>query len=493
MKRLIYLVLLLFILTIPFACAVSFCNDPAAINETANSVLMLEIYDDDYELIATGSGFVAFSNRYLVTNYHVIEGASTIVGYSDIGDMYMVNRVLAADEEKDIAILCFFSPTDLTPLALNESGTITRAEPVVAIGSPKGFINTVSMGNVSAAYAMEGTQYIQFTAPISSGSSGGALFNDSGLVIGITTSVYDDRSGVVQNLNFAVNITEIINLYQANKDNKLVYLSDFQASYLVTASPAPTATPTPKPATASPSPATATPSLVISGLTASQTGMNSVTLQFSDTSAISRKYYYSYECDGNTYYNYDISFQKKILISNLIPGRKYTFYVATSEALLDKQQTVSGSCLRVTFTLSGAEKYTQRGYYVNSKTLFYVATDVDAYDSSRKSFTTVSLADLKKYATTRDYFLQINYDVNSVSSDTVMNYLWVLTAPDKQVYTGYYQDELTKKYQEGARMALYFDNQLSECERFSGIKTGTYTVDVYINGQFALTKSFTVE
>lgn len=225
---------------IPAYADFGFSSDPDAIEQAAKSVLMLQVFDADNEMIATGSGFVAFNNRTIITNYHVIEEADWMMAISDDGYQYMVTKVLAADEEKDIAICSFMSPTDLQPLEFNTDGELKRAENVVAIGSPRGFTNTVSLGNISAIYRDEAL--IQFTAPISYGSSGGALFDDSGRVIGITSSGFDDA----QNLNFAVHISEVEALCKGWNGLEVSF-DEFMTISSVTSAPAPTATPTPKP------------------------------------------------------------------------------------------------------------------------------------------------------------------------------------------------------------------------------------------------------
>ncbi len=227
MKKLVSL-LVVFILLTGNVLAAGFSTDPQAMNDACMGVVKLEIYDVNDKLIGSGSGFVAFANDLIVTNCHVIADAHKIVAYSDVGDTYTVTDVLCVNSDKDVAIICFESPTDLPVLPLNESGEIFRASPVVAIGSPKGFANMVSKGNVSSTFTEEDVRYIQFNAPISSGSSGGALINDDGLVVGITTATYDDGEGQAQNLNFAVNILEVIDLYAEHKDDERTPLADWR-------------------------------------------------------------------------------------------------------------------------------------------------------------------------------------------------------------------------------------------------------------------------
>ncbi len=227
MKKVLSFVLVLVLLT-GHVLAAGFSTDPVAMNDACLGVVKLEIYDENDELIGSGSGFVAFSSDLIVTNCHVIADAHKIIAYSDVGDSYTVTDVLCVNSDKDVAIICFESPTDLPVLPLNESGEVFRASPVVAIGSPKGFANTVSKGNVSSTFTEEEVRYIQFNAPISSGSSGGALIDDNGQVVGITTATYDDGVGQAQNLNFAVNILEVIELYAEHKDDERTPLADWK-------------------------------------------------------------------------------------------------------------------------------------------------------------------------------------------------------------------------------------------------------------------------
>ena len=191
----------------------NFIDNADAIEEAANSVFMLEVYSSRNQKIGVGSGFLAFDSSTLVTNYHVIDGGAYVIAISDDKDKYYVTKVFAVDKEQDIAILQFDQPIQASPLELYESSNLKRSQSVVAIGSPAGLMNTISLGNISAFYQRDGHDWIQFTAPISSGSSGGALLNDQGKVIGITTATYASA----QNVNMAVRADSVIKLYNEAK------------------------------------------------------------------------------------------------------------------------------------------------------------------------------------------------------------------------------------------------------------------------------------
>ena len=187
----------------------SFSSDADAIEKAADSVFMLEVYSYNNQQIAVGSGFVAFDSSILITNYHVIDGGSYVVAVSDDKDQYLVSSICCYDKNKDIAILLFDRDPQAEPLPLDTDGGLKRSQTVVAIGSPAGLRNTISIGNISGFYTNGGKDWIQFTAPISSGSSGGALFNDDGEIIGITTATYASA----QNVNMAVKVEEVIKLF----------------------------------------------------------------------------------------------------------------------------------------------------------------------------------------------------------------------------------------------------------------------------------------
>lgn len=202
-----------------FTSATPFSDDPIAITETSKSVVMLYCYDSNGQLYTTGSGFACFADNVIVTNYHVVESdAASIEARTENGDVFDVAYVLATDADKDIAILSTEFPHNLTLLQPANSDALQKGEKVVAIGSPLGLINSVSAGVFSGYVEENNVEVLQFTASISSGSSGGALFNDDGEVLGITFASYEDG----QNLNLAVPINYVNSLWNsANMSNKL--------------------------------------------------------------------------------------------------------------------------------------------------------------------------------------------------------------------------------------------------------------------------------
>lgn len=189
-----------------------FSDSPDAIQAASGSVVLLNCYDKKGELFYTGSAFAAFEDGVFVTNYHVIsDEVYSVVAYTEDGMMFALDSVIAYDEAKDVAILKTTAKTNIAPLPLGDSESLEKGEKVVAIGSPLGFMNTVSTGVFSAYNPLPDMVEIQFSASISSGSSGGALFNDSGDVIGITYASYTDG----QNLNVAVPISYAADLWDS--------------------------------------------------------------------------------------------------------------------------------------------------------------------------------------------------------------------------------------------------------------------------------------
>jgi len=178
-------------------------------------------YDDSIVTIETdrgqGSGMV-IDDRWVLTNFHVVSDATEGTIELTNGESLKINGVLAYDEDADLAIIETASSIGALPVVIDQSHVYFKGDPVIAIGSPKGFRNTASEGVVSNIHYDGGVNYIQTTAAIDQGSSGGALFDEYGEVIGITTSMIPDTTA---NLNLAVSSEHVWPLIeQAERSTK---------------------------------------------------------------------------------------------------------------------------------------------------------------------------------------------------------------------------------------------------------------------------------
>lgn len=200
------------------ASTMAFANNPDAISNASKSVVKLNCYDKNGKLYATGSGFACLADNIIVTNYHVIaDGVYSIEASTEEGEKIVVKYVLIADKISDVAILATATPHNLPLLQLGNSYSLRKGEKVVAIGSPLGLLNSVSTGVFSGYTDENGMEVLQFTASISNGSSGGALFNDAGEVLGITYASYEDG----QNLNLAIPIAHVERIWHSKTDTKM--------------------------------------------------------------------------------------------------------------------------------------------------------------------------------------------------------------------------------------------------------------------------------
>ncbi len=161
---------------------------------------------------ATGSGFFCDKKGTVITNYHVIENYAAAKIYLINGEEYEVKAVKGYDIKKDIAVL-ETACTNSVPLRFDTSGSIITGDKVYTIGSALGMTSSLSEGIVSCAMRLIYDQsYIQTTAPISPGNSGGPLFDAYGNVIGINTMTFAGG----QNVNLAVPIEEALNVSVSN-------------------------------------------------------------------------------------------------------------------------------------------------------------------------------------------------------------------------------------------------------------------------------------
>lgn len=169
------------------------------------SKAVFTIYNSDDINNYQGSGFFISSSGIAVSNYHVFKGKhknKTQVVMID-NSQFSVGEVLEKNEEYDYIIFRVNGYSETFPYLNISQYSPKIGEKVFAIGNPKGLQSTLSNGIISGRRDINqgDNAYIQINVEITHGSSGGALFNEYGEVIGITTSGYDEA-----NLNFAVDI-----------------------------------------------------------------------------------------------------------------------------------------------------------------------------------------------------------------------------------------------------------------------------------------------
>lgn len=171
---------------------------------------------DVYETPAgSGSGFIWDKNGSIVTNYHVVQGASIInVTLSDMTSWEA--EVIGSEPNKDLAVLKIKAPARvLTPIKVGESDGLKVGQSVFAIGNPFGLDQTLTTGIISALgreiKSITGVpinDVIQTDAAINPGNSGGPLLDSSGRLIGVNTMIYSP-SGASAGIGFSIPVNEV--------------------------------------------------------------------------------------------------------------------------------------------------------------------------------------------------------------------------------------------------------------------------------------------
>ena len=175
---------------------------PQLVAKTKPATIQIMAFDENWSPIKTGTGFFISPDGLAVTNFHVIQGASHLSGRTNEGAVFQFERVVAHPPGVDLAILKF-AAEGVACLKLGHSTDAVEGQTVLVIGSPEGLQGTVSEGIISAF--RENRSMIQISAPISPGSSGSPVLDESGDVIGVARLV--NREG--QNLGFAIAVEEV--------------------------------------------------------------------------------------------------------------------------------------------------------------------------------------------------------------------------------------------------------------------------------------------
>ncbi|WP_270406172.1 trypsin-like peptidase domain-containing protein [Paenibacillus timonensis] len=189
------------------------------IGEFSDRVVYIEALNSNGEAYGSGSGVIVGSDGEIITNFHVIEGASSARIYFSSTDSVVTSFVTIYDKERDLALLKV-GKAGLPTVSIGDSSKLRLGEAVVAIGSPLGFTNSLSSGVVSTPLRMvNGSNFIQVTTPIDHGSSGGALFNMRGELVGITSGGYEGSSA---NINFAIPSDDVTSFLRKPRTSQLL-------------------------------------------------------------------------------------------------------------------------------------------------------------------------------------------------------------------------------------------------------------------------------
>lgn len=162
----------------------------------------------------SGTGFVVSANGHIVTNHHVIDGCGDLKG-NLTGEAAMVLRVVSSDANNDLALLQAPSTATFKEFARIRDRSIRSGDSVVAIGFPfHGLLTsdlTVTTGIVSSLSGMRNdSRFLQISAPVQPGNSGGPLFDTTGQIVGVVTGKLDGlrvavaTGSIPENINFAI-------------------------------------------------------------------------------------------------------------------------------------------------------------------------------------------------------------------------------------------------------------------------------------------------
>lgn len=201
---------------------------PQLVNKIQPAVVTIQTYDWDGKPSGLGTGFF-ISPDTLITNYHVLRGASKAEIITYDGMKYPIAGVIAENEKMDLIKLQVNIPRSPAPQVNLAKSFPSIAENIVVIGSPFGLEQTVSQGIISSVRRMPSLGTIlQISAPISPGSSGSPVLNMKGEVVGVVSFFLLEG----QNLNFAIPAKYILNLKQSDSPKKISEWNAQEASRL---------------------------------------------------------------------------------------------------------------------------------------------------------------------------------------------------------------------------------------------------------------------
>jgi S1-C subfamily serine protease len=179
-------------------------NREQVLKDVMSAVVLIKAGD------STGSGFFVGSDGFLLTNAHVIEGASRVSVHTADDESFLATTVMLSSAH-DLALLRV-SARPKASLRLGDSSSVSVGADVIAIGSPLGLQGTVTKGIISAIRKLDGDTFLQIDAAINPGNSGGPLLTENGDVIGINS--WKVRPSLAQSLGFAISIDDAKRIFK---------------------------------------------------------------------------------------------------------------------------------------------------------------------------------------------------------------------------------------------------------------------------------------
>lgn len=182
---------------------VSSAHTETLFDSVNDSVCTISAIATDGSYVSRGSGFILKANGLLVTNAHVLSGLQQATAKCG-GRQFEIERIVRFDRDVDLAV-ADIGDVGVPGLALAQHVTVKPGSAVYVFGSPYGLEGTMTPGLASGKRVIDDRTYIQISAPIDAGSSGGPVTDETGAVIGVAVASLE----VAQSINFAIPAAQI--------------------------------------------------------------------------------------------------------------------------------------------------------------------------------------------------------------------------------------------------------------------------------------------
>jgi S1-C subfamily serine protease len=189
-----------------------------------SSVCTISAIATDGSYLSRGSGFVLKDSGLIVTNAHVVAGLRQATAKCG-GRQFEIRRIVKFDKDIDLAV-GEIGAVDVPGLTLSTGGHIRPGSPIYVFGSPYGLEGTITPGLASGKRVLDGRTYLQISAPIGAGNSGGPVTDQSGAVIGVAVASLDEA----QNITFAIPASFIAGLPDVDMQTVELAAVSYEAS-----------------------------------------------------------------------------------------------------------------------------------------------------------------------------------------------------------------------------------------------------------------------